>query len=387
MQFHRALATGADLEAACREVVASLRSGLGAGPIDLAFVFASPRYGLTIDRLPILLHDLLGARTLVGCSAAALSDEANVLDVGRHGIAVLAGRLPGAHIDTVALGTGDLPSPDAPPAAWRALLPACPHERTGMIVLTEPFHCDTRALLAGLDFGFPGVPKVGGIASGSRHPEGHSLFHGRSTQRAGAIVLSLAGNVELTTISTPGCRPFGRVGRVTAAGKNRLLEVDDRPARAFIEEQLEQLDDDQRAQAQQSPLLLAITPDPFATTDPGDGEFLVCNILGVDQAGQLVVAEHLPTGRTVRLLMRDESSAGADLEQRLRSGRQPRAAGALLFRCLGRQGADHAAFAQAADGVPMVGFHCNGEIAPTAGQTHLQAFTAAYGLFRPRSDA
>jgi small ligand-binding sensory domain FIST len=44
-------------------------------------------------------------------------------------------------------------------------------------------------------------------------------------------------------------------------------------------------------------------------------------------------------------------------------------------------------FAQACPGVPLAGFHCNGEIAPTAGQTHLHAFTAAYGLFHARGEA
>ncbi|MBL8754325.1 MAG: FIST C-terminal domain-containing protein [Planctomycetes bacterium] len=386
MQFHRALATGADPEAACREVAASLRAALGPGPIDLAFVFAAPRYGLAIDRVPVLLQDLLGARAIVGCSAAAMGDEVQVLEGNRHGIAVLAGRMPGATIHTVALATADLPSPDAPPAQWRALLPTTPSPHTGFVVLTEPFHFDTRALIGGLDFGFPGVPKIGGIASGSRHPDGHALFCGRTTHRAGAVLVALSGDVGLTTVSSQGCRPFGRVGRVTAAGRNRLLQIDDRPARAFIEEQLDGLSESERDAVHQSPLLLAITPDPFATSDPGDGEFLVCNILGVDQHGELVVAEHLPAGRTFRLLLRDESGTVDDLRARLRP-HVHRHAGALQFRCLGRQGPDHAAFAQACPGVPLAGFHCNGEIAPTGGQTHLHAFSAVYALFHRRGEA
>lgn len=385
MRFHTALATGADLEAACREVAATLRARAGAEPFDMCFVFASPRYGLAVDRLPILLHEQLGCRTLVGCSAAAAVADSSQFEAGHHGIVVCAGRLPGTRIDAVLLGNGDLPSPDAPPAAWRALLPESELPRAGMVVLAEPFHCDVRALLAGLDFGFPALTKVGGIASGSRHPDGHALFLGRNTYRAGAIVVSFAGDVELTTVSARGCRPFGRVGRITRSDQRRLLAVDDRPARAFVEEQLEQLDDQEREVAQRSPLLLAITPDPFAAQAPGDGEFLVCNILGVDQTGNLVLAEHLPIGRRVRLMMRDEGNTADDLRQRLQRSRPIGAAGALLFRCLGRDGADHEVFAAVASGVPVAGFHCNGEIAPIGGATHLQAFTAAFALFRPRS--
>ncbi|MEO6596276.1 MAG: hypothetical protein ABIP94_16125, partial [Planctomycetota bacterium] len=94
MRFHSATAVGADLEAACRSVAEKVRAGLGSGPIDLMVVFASPRYGANIDHLPVLLHELLGARTLIGCSGAALVGEGQVIG-NRHSITVLAGRLPG----------------------------------------------------------------------------------------------------------------------------------------------------------------------------------------------------------------------------------------------------------------------------------------------------
>lgn len=384
MQFHRAIAAGADLEAACREVSTELRSQLGPGPIDLAFAFATTRYGAIVDRLPVLLHEMLGARALVGCSGAALVDEARVVE-GRHGIAVLAGRLPGARIDAVAIGHADLPSPDAAPAAWRNLLPECAEPRTGMIVLGEPFHGDPRSLLAGLDFGFPGVTKVGGIASGSRHPEGHALFCGRTTHRSGAIVLALAGAVELATIVAPGCRPFGRAGRITRAQDNRVLAVDDRPAQTFVREQLASLDERDREVAETSPLLLGLAPDPFLATDPDDDQLLVRNILGVDAAGNLVVCQHLPVGRTVRLLMRDAAAGTAELRRRLRNATPDAARGALLFRCLGRESDDHTTFAAMAGTVPMLGFHCNGEIGPIGATTHLHAFTAAFGMFREKA--
>ena len=34
MQFHSAIATGADLEAACRSTAIAVRSGLGPGPVE-----------------------------------------------------------------------------------------------------------------------------------------------------------------------------------------------------------------------------------------------------------------------------------------------------------------------------------------------------------------
>jgi small ligand-binding sensory domain FIST len=385
MQFHSALTTGADLEAACRAAATAVRTGLGPGPIDFAMVFASPRYGVNIDRLPVLLHEMIGARTLVGCSGGAVVDPTQAME-NRHALAVLAGRLPGVQVDAIAIGNADLPSADAPPQAWRALLPPTIAPRAGFLVLCEPFHFAAEALLAGLDFGFPHLPKVGGIASGSRHPEGHSLFLGRTTYRQGAVIVSLAGDVQLDPVVAPGCRPFGRIGRVTKADRNRLMMVDDMPARQFVTEQLATLPPSERSIAEQSPLFLGIACDPFAGA-PNADEFLVRHIVGVDQQGDLVVAEHLAAGRQVQLHMRDGAASELDLRARLRRAKADRSAAAMLFRCLGREGDDHAQFAEVAGGVPMIGFHCNGEIATLGDAAYLHGYTAAFALLRARTTA
>ncbi|HEX5051479.1 MAG TPA: FIST N-terminal domain-containing protein [Planctomycetota bacterium] len=382
MQFHSATAIGADLEATCRCVADKIRAGMGAGRIDLVIVFASPRYGANIDHLPVLLHDLLGASTLIGCSGAALIGEGQVI-ANRHSISMLAGRLPGVQLDAVALGTGDLPTPDAPPSAWHRLLPECQQPRRGLLVLCEPFHCDARALLAGLDYGWPDLPKLGGIASGSRHPEGHVLFVGRSTHRTGAAVLSMAGDVRLHAVVSQGCRPIGRVGRVTKADRNRLMTVDDAPARGFVEEQLSALTSQDLELAEHSPLFLGVASDPFASCAPSQGDFLVRNILGIDpETGNVLVGEHLPVGRQVQLHLRDGPTSARDVQERLARANPGAAQAALLLRCLGREGPDHEAFASIAGHVPLVGFHCNGEIGQVGGSTQLLGYTAVFALLR-----
>lgn len=386
MQFHSAIATGAEPEAACRMAAQSVQQALGPGPIDLAMVFVSPRYGAMVDRVPVLLHDLLGPRTLVGCSGAALASGPQRLE-NRHALVVLAGRLPGVQVDATLLTNGDLPDPDAPPSAWRALLPPSDRPCRGQMVLCEPFHVDARALLAGLDYGFPNVTRVGGFASGSRHPDGHTLFVGRQTHRVGALVVSFAGDIALDAVVAQGCRPIGRPGRVTKADRNRLLAVDDRPARAFVEEQLSSLSLADRELVEQSPLFLGIASDPFAATEPTAGDYLIRSILGVDGNGDLVVAEHLRIGRHVQLHLRCDASSQADLRQQLQRARPSDARAAVMFRCLGRDGRDHAEFAEHAPGVPFAGLHCNGEIGTLGDGTHLHAYSAVFALLRQRPKA
>ena len=385
MRFHAALATGADLEAACRAATVEIRQVLGSGPIDLAVVFASTRYGADIDRLPVLLQELLQPRTLVGCSGAAVVVATQSCE-NRPAISVLAGCMPDVGVDAVAIGTADLPDADGPPAAWRNLLPARAANAAGMLILCEPFHFDAKALLAGLDFAFPGMPKIGGIASGSRHPEGHTLFLGRATHRTGAIVLTLNGNITIDTVIAQGCRPIGRPGRVSCFDRSRLVAVDHEPVQKFIEEQLGNLSPEDLALADDSPLFLGIATDPFADASEA-ADFLVRNVVGFDREGALVVAGDLGSGRMIQLHLRDRQSGNADLERRLQRAAPAEASAALLFRCLGRSGPDHEQFARQAPDVPLAGFHCNGEIGTFGDTTHLHGYTAALALLRPREPA
>jgi small ligand-binding sensory domain FIST len=231
-------------------------------------------------------------------------------------------------------------------------------------------------LLAGLDFALPNVPKVGGLASGSRHPGGNPLFVGRSRVDSGAVLMSFGGNVRTAPVVAQGCRPIGRPGRVTKADRNRLVAVDDVPARRFVEEQLATLPREDAALARRSPLFLGIASDPFSTEQPAAGDYLVRNVLGIDPRGHVVVGEHMTIGRSVQLHLRDGESGLMDLEQQLTRAGAESAGAVLMFRCIGRDGADHDLFAGVANGVPMAGCTCYGEIGPVGEVTHLHGYTA-----------
>lgn len=380
MEFHSALAESDDLEEACEAVASDVRRQLGEGPVDLLIVFASATYGAALDRLPVVLQEMIGAKTLVGCTGAGLLHQ-STMSANQQAISVLAGRLPGAHVAASVVANADLPHADAPPASWRALLPEPQGTTRGMIVIGEPFHCDMRALIAGLDFVLPEVPKVGGLASGSQHPEGNALFCGRQRINQGAIVVTLSGNLVIEPAVAQGCRPIGKPGRITQADRNRLGSVDDIPIKNFVEAQLQTLTEDDAFLADGSPLFLGIASDPFAMSEPTAGDFLVRNVLGIDD-GQLVVGEHLSVGRSVQLHLRDGSSGLDDLQTQLELSNVGVAQAALMFRCIGRQGNDHERFATLAPDVPLAGCTCNGEIGPVGGMTHMHGYTASCLLLR-----
>tara|TARA_R110002096_G_scaffold46438_7_gene123891 strand:+ start:4508 stop:5665 length:1158 start_codon:yes stop_codon:yes gene_type:complete len=380
MEFHSALAESNDLEEACEAVASDVRRRLGDGPVDLIVVFASASYGADLDRLPVLLQEMIGAKTLVGCTGAGLLHQ-NTMSDKQPAVSVLAGRFPGAEAAATVISNADLPHADAAPSAWRRLLPKTEGPTRGMLVIGEPFHCDMRSLLAGLDFILPSVPKVGGLASGSQHPEGNALFCGRQRVNQGAVVLTLSGNIVVEPAVAQGCRPIGKPGRITKANRNRLARVDDMPIKNFVEAQLQTLTDEDASLADGSPLFLGIASDPFAMSEPTAGDFLVRNVLGIDD-GDLVVGEHLSVGRSIQLHLRDGSSGLDDLQTQLELSNVGLAQAALMFRCIGRQGMDHERFASLAPDVPMAGCTCNGEIGPVGGMTYLHGYTASCLLLR-----
>jgi hypothetical protein len=223
---------------------------------------------------------------------------------------VLAGRLPGVQLDTMVLGNGDLPDADGRRPAWRG---CCRSRANGRArhdgaqravplryarVARRP-----RLRLARRD------PKVGGVASGSRHPEGHVLFAGRrrAPQRRRRAV-ARRGRGAATVVSQ-GCRPIGRPGRITKAERNRLVAVDDTPARAFVEQQLSSLSlANEELTSSTQPAVPRHRLEPVRRGEPPAGDFLIRNILGVDPGnGDLVVADHLRVGRHVQLHLRDAS--------------------------------------------------------------------------------
>lgn len=381
MEFHSALAESDDLEEACEAIANDLRRRLGAGSVDLMVVFASAKYGAALDRLPVLLQEMIGARTLIGCTGAGQLHETTMLE-GPPAVTVLAGRFPGAHAAATVITNGDLPHPDAPPSAWRELLPASEGPLRGMLVIGEPFDCDMKALLGGLDFVSPEVPKIGGLASGSQHPSGNALFCGRQRFSQGAVVLTLSGNLVVESAVAQGCRPIGKAGRITKADRNRLAQVDDMPIKNFVEAQLQTLTEADALIANGSPLFLGIASDPFTMTEPTAGDFLVRNVLGIDDQGHLVVGEHLSVGRSVQLHLRDGSSGLDDLQTQLELSNVNQAQAALMFRCIGRQGKDHERFSRLAPDVPLAGCTCNGEIGPVGGTTHIHGYTASCLLLR-----
>jgi small ligand-binding sensory domain FIST len=394
MIFSSSLSTKPELEDACREVAEDVRGSLDGAAVDLCFAFVSSSFGTRMDEVPDLLHELLEPGTLLGCSGGGIIGTGFEVEGGTAAVSLAAAALPGVKITVKHLSDGDIPDGDAPPSTWTELMGVAAQDAAGFVIVPDPYSFSTDRLLAGMDFAYPGAPKVGGIASGANEPGGNALFHDRRCHHTGAVVAGFSGNIVMDTMVAQGCKPFGKVGRITSAERNMLMEIDDKPSTVFLQEQLQSLAGDDLELARNMPLFLGIAMDPFATSEPQHGDFLIRNIMGFDpNTGTLAVAAMLSVGRAVQFHLRDGSTSDQDLREVLADRQEKRDyLGALLFSCLGRgehlYGEPHhdsRVFRELVGAVPLSGFFCNGEIGPVQNTTYLHGYTSSFGVFRERS--
>ena len=252
------------------------------------------------------------------------------------------------------------------------------------LVLADPASIDAQALATAMDHRWAGCAKFGGLASG----DDRVLFCGAEAHREGAVVVSLAGDVEGETVVAQGCRPLGPIFTVTKARRNVLVELDGRSALLALEEALTGMAAEERALFRRSPLVgLAADPE-FAR--PGD--FLVRNLVGLDRAmGVIGVGWPVEEGATIQFHARDAAFAAQELGDLLSRRRGPTPDAALLFSCLGRghrlfgrPDHDSRILAKHLGPIPIGGFFCAGEIGPVRNRTFVHGYTSAVGLLRGR---
>ena len=225
-----ALASETSLQASVETIVHQLR---GAGPADLALVFAAASYASDLPRLLPLLQEKLRANHWIGCLGGGVvgtdaTGTPHELEK-KPALSVTLLRLPGALLQPFAIDTETLPDLDGPAEPWRALLNAA--ETTGgspspsMLLLVDPSCSRINDLISGLDYACPEAVKLGGIAG--QHSAGHgSLLYGNQVVR-GAVGCLIGGTWQLDPVVAQGCRPIGPVFDIEQAQRNVVLEVED----------------------------------------------------------------------------------------------------------------------------------------------------------------
>ena len=380
-----ALSTLADTRSALREACEAAREQIS-GPPDLAMLFCSPHHAGRADQVATEACELLGTDNLMGCTGEAIVGTSREIE-HEPALSLWLAQLPGVTTSLFNLqfertreGGVIQGWPDRVAGEWAP--------ETFLLLLGEPFSFPADLLIDRLNEDRPGVPVIGGMASGGSEPGQNRLFFGRQTLAEGAVAALVSGNVRLRTVVSQGCRPIGRHFVVTKAERNVIYELGGKPALLQLKEIFDTLPTREQLLVQRALHVGRVVSEYQERFEQGD--FLVRNVTGLDpSAGAIALGDYIRTGQTVQFHVRDQEAADAELKQLLAAARKatPGPAGGLLFTCNGRGTRmfsqphhDAEAIAKALGPLPLAGFFAQGEIGPIGRQNFLHGFTASIAL-------
>ncbi len=259
---------------------------------------------------------------------------------------------------------------------------------TGLVLFADPFAFPMDLLIQRVAEEVPGLPILGGYASGASRPGDCGLLLNKTGNRIGAVGMLLPPELKLVPIVSQGCRPIGKPMVVTKVEENVLLTLSGKPALLQLRELYE------TSPTRDQELLLKSLLIGRAIHEYHDqldhGQFVVRQCLGVDDTQNgVVVSEPIRLGQTVQFHVRDSETASADLQATLKQAKDlgvyPIAA--LMFTCNGRGSRmfaqpDHDAktFDHYFPNLPLAGFFAAGEFGPIGKQSFLHGFTASIAL-------
>lgn len=388
---------------------------------DLALIFGSFHHRSAFEDAAEIIRKAISPQVLLGVTAEAVIGTDRELE-GVAGLSAIALRLPGARLQPWH-STPEDPIPLRDPQKIRARIGVelAARDFKTAIMFGDPFSTPITRLLPAitscgkvqspkvqspnaqgdtsgqnldfddLDFGLCPVPVIGGMASGASQPGVNVLVLNDRSFNAGAIGVSIAGGFEIEFIVSQGCRPIGKPFVITKCKDNVILELGGRKAIEALQEMGQELSDAERRLLSRGLLLGTVIneyKDHF-----GRGDFLVRNVMGLDQrAGGIIAGEFCRVGQTVQFHARDAATAAEDLQllldAQVLNPTPPFAA--LMFSCNGRGERlfgepDHdlnIIRQRFGENLPIAGFFAAGEFGPIGDRSFLHGHTVSLALLR-----
>ena len=354
------------------------------GRVSMGIVFCSLDYREHLEDFLEILQVHAHIPLLVGCSASGFIGT-NAEAERASGFSLLLLDLPHTKLHPFTFTEETAPDWDDADG-WKNAVGT--GEVDAWLMLTDPTGIPMEPWLGAWGRAFPGVPCIGGIASGGRDGTETFVFHNRKVLEGGGIAIGLHGGVQIHTLVSQGCRPIGEPLPVTGAENNLIHTLGSRPAYEVLDEAYQALPEKERERAKGNLFAgLAIRED---REEFHRGDFLIRNILGADEGTGVVAIGAFPrVGQTIQYQLRDAKTADEDLRHLsallAADGIKPFAS--LVFSCGGRgrnlfKTANHDAGILAEYFTPhaSAGFFCNGEVGPVGGRNFIHGYTASVVL-------
>ncbi len=382
MDFASALSRHPVTGQALGDAIGSILEQIGERP-DLVVVTVTRPHAGALEDIVAAVDALLHPLGLIGCAAeSVVGRDSEVEEL--PAISLWAGRVgPLAPLELTATRSTD--------DEWRfsGLPTALGFTPSALLVLADPFTFPMTEFGEHLASTRPGLPVIGGYASGASWPGGTRLALGDRVLTSGAVAVLLGPATEVVPVVSQGCRPFGRLLTVTGVERNLVRQIAGRPALdCMVDEIAEHLGRADIAGIEGNGVLLGHCVDT-RVLDPGPTDLLFRPLVGAERSsGSLAVEGRLALGSVIQFAIRDSRTADEDLSASL-VGRQADAA--LLFTCNGRgtrlfDEADHDAgvIQRMLGPVPLGGMFAAGEFGPVGGDNFVHSLSASLALFRSR---
>ncbi len=357
---------------------------------DVVFVFASSEYaGHFADMLRTVRCET-GMPLVIGCSGQGVIGTDQELE-DLPSLSLLALSLPETTLQPVRLTPALLESWKKP-QDWHAGLDIAQDEVNAWLLFADPLHMDCEALVESLSHSYPGVPMIGGLASGAIEDRFTHIFLNDEVFNDGAVAVAISGAYTLFPLVSQGCEPIGEAWTITKVQENGFVEgISNRSAYDVLMDTFQALSPELQRRAQRN-LLVGLAANEYQDSF-GRGSFLIRELRGVDRrTGALAIGASPRVGQTIQFQMRDAGSGDIDLHSLLSQAKselqQNQPLAAILCACTGRGVGmfaipDHDAgvIARELGPIPVAGLFCCGEIAPVGNRTFLHNFSASIALF------
>jgi small ligand-binding sensory domain FIST len=382
-----------DTRTAADELATAMHDAMEARSPDLIILMATFHHAAALPEACNDLRRMLIPGHLLAATAESVLGDDRELE-GVAGMSVLAMRFRSEHrrirLSPWRTSPWD-PVPLSQPDALAARIDAASDTRC-VLVLADPFSTPSTRMLPAIGGCLGGshfLPVTGGLLSGASQPSCNRLILDDVVQDAGAIGLTISGDLQVDTVVSQGCRPVGPPIVVTSCDGNVLTGLGGRPALDTVHDVLSELPDQERELLSRG-LLIGRALDA-GKKRLGRGDFVVRNVLGVDKDKKAIAVSELPrVGQTIQLHLRDAQAAHEDL-QLLLDGQQVHdpPLGAFVTTCNGRGeqlfggiGHDTATIRGRLESPPMAGFFAAGEFGPIAGSNIIHGHTVVATILR-----
>jgi hypothetical protein len=294
---------------AAKEALKQAKANIETEQIDLAFVFSSIEF--THTTVLKIISGSLGQASIVGCSSFAIISNQGIF---KHGLLImLLGLTPDIYFNTAYVkGISVKSSISAGEELGEKLLYGFQNARRDLsVIFSDGLIRDESALLRGLQEKLgTSFPLAGAAASDNLAFKRTYLYFNNETFNDAACGVIFGGKLNFGLGIKHGWKPLGKPRYVTKASGNIVYEIDNLPAASIYKEYLASNLATLRKELKRISILY-----PIGIYLSGEEEYLLRNILSIEDNEALIFQNNVPEGCLIRLMIGTKESCLAATEQ------------------------------------------------------------------------